>query len=163
MVIANEHTEEHDSSIRKLLNEENVVVPDKQNVDIQSKPDDRFPVEKPNNLKLEEAKAINEMNSFFNERYNIYKNVLAPQLEENEKLKREQKAVLMNRIFKLLKWQFIATYAFSLVFILMIGFSYFFKNRSKHNITNYRFFKILHNFYCGRINFNPVFYCSKCF
>ena len=65
------------------------------------------------------SKEARQMNESFEITKNIYQNVLAPQLEKNEKLKRKQKQILMNNIFRILKLQFLFTYVF--VFILMIG------------------------------------------
>lgn len=62
---------------------------------------------------------ISGMNEAFAMKQRLYEKVLAPQLEENEKLKREQKTDLMNNIFIILKWQFIATYVF--VFVVLIA------------------------------------------
>ena len=53
--------------------------------------------------------------------YGIYKDILSPQLQKNEELKRQQKKKLMDNIFKLLKTQFIATYVLIFGFIMMIA------------------------------------------
>jgi hypothetical protein len=63
---------------------------------------------------------ISGMNEAFAMKQRLYEKVLAPQLEENEKLKREQKTDLMNNIFIILKWQFIATYVFVLVVLIAL-------------------------------------------
>lgn len=67
-------------------------------------------------IKIEEPKSISkdvqDMNNAFKLSELIYKDVLSPQLSENEQLKREHKTLLMNNIFKILKWQFIFTYVF---------------------------------------------------
>lgn len=64
---------------------------------------------------------IREMNDYFFRQYEIYKNILAPELIKNEELKRSQKKDLMRNIFKLLKWQFIATYILFILFIVIIA------------------------------------------
>lgn len=66
-----------------------------------------------------------QMNSAFELARKIYQEVLSPQLEENEKLKRHHKKILMDNIFKILKWQFIFTYIFVLILIVGILFSSF--------------------------------------
>lgn len=65
------------------------------------------------------SKEVLEMNSYFELAQKMYKDVLSPQLEQNEILKREHKSLLMTNIFKILKWQFGFTYIF--VFILIVG------------------------------------------
>ena len=62
---------------------------------------------------------IAEMNNTFDLASKIYNDVLSPQLEKNEELKREHKSILMENIFNLLKIQFRYTYLF--VFILLVG------------------------------------------
>lgn len=66
---------------------------------------------------------IDEMNSYFLMRMRIYEKILSPQLEKNEKLKRKHKADVVQKLFTIRKWQFIATYVFTLVMILMIALS----------------------------------------
>ncbi len=68
-------------------------------------------------------KDIKEMNSRFKLSQKIYEDVLAPQLEQNEDLKREQKRTLVDKLFKLLAFQFIVTYIFVFMLILSIIFS----------------------------------------
>lgn len=60
-----------------------------------------------------------QMNEAFELSRKLYQDVLSPQLEKNEELKREQKKELMSKIFKILKWQFIFTYFF--VAIILLG------------------------------------------
>ncbi len=64
---------------------------------------------------------IDGINEMFNASYGIYKDILSPQLQKNEELKRQQKKKLMDNIFKLLKTQFIATYVLIFGFIMMIA------------------------------------------
>lgn len=66
---------------------------------------------------------IRDMNNRFKLSQKIYEDVLAPQLEENEKLKRDQKKTLIKKLFNLLFFQFIVTYIFVLMLILSIIFS----------------------------------------
>lgn len=66
---------------------------------------------------------ISEMNIFFERRYLIYKDVLAPELRRNEELKRIHKTKLMNNVFRLLKYQFIFMYVLVFCFLVIIGFS----------------------------------------
>lgn len=78
----------------------------------------------PRNLKIEIMQPkrtieVAEMNNTFDLVSKIYKDVLSPQLEKNEELKRQHKSSLMYNIFSLLKVQFIFTYIF--VFILLVG------------------------------------------
>lgn len=68
---------------------------------------------------------IAEMNVLFSLRERIYEGVLSPQLEENEKLKRDHKDILMKNIFKILKYQFVFTYIFVLILLGSIIFSNF--------------------------------------
>ena len=65
--------------------------------------------------------AERNVNDIFKNQYEIYTTVLSPQLEKNEELKREHKTILMKNIFKLLKGQFVVTYLFTFLFIVMIG------------------------------------------
>ncbi len=64
---------------------------------------------------------IDGINQIFNASYGIYKDILSPQLQKNEELKRKQKNKLMDNIFKLLKTQFTATYVLIFGFIIMIA------------------------------------------
>ena len=57
----------------------------------------------------------------------LYVHVLAPQLEKNEKLKRDLKIRLMTNIFRILKWQFIATYVFVGLMTISLIFSAYLK------------------------------------
>lgn len=74
-------------------------------------------------IKVEETHSISkdavEMNKSFELARMMYQDVLSPQLEKNERLKRKHKKKLMNELFKILKLQFIFTYIF--VIILIIG------------------------------------------
>ena len=60
-----------------------------------------------------------DMNASFRLSQKMYEEVLAPQLKENEDLKRKNKKTLMTNIFKILKWQFVFTYIF--VTIILMG------------------------------------------
>lgn len=97
--------------IKNAIDESGISVPKSQSVNV------------PESIsgKGQEDSDVKEMNDFFFQRYKIYEKILAPELKENEKLKRQQKGNLMNNIFKLLKYQFIATYIFIILFIIMIG------------------------------------------
>ena len=72
---------------------------------------------------LSEQEDINDMNSYFLMKKRIYEETLAPELKENEKTKRNHKDIVVNKLFKLLKWQFIATYIFTFLMITMISLS----------------------------------------
>lgn len=84
-----------------------------KNIPIPNQPE--VDLEMPNS----DSDMISGMNEAFAMKQRLYEKVLAPQLEENEKLKRGQKTDLMNNIFIILKWQFIATYVF--VFVVLIA------------------------------------------
>lgn len=71
----------------------------------------------------EEVKIVTDINDAFASKQRLYENVLAPQLEQNEELKRKQKQELTKKVFTILKWQFIATYVFVLVIIIIIAAS----------------------------------------
>lgn len=71
----------------------------------------------------EENIVASELNDDFSYKQRLYENVLAPQLEKNEDLKRKQKEELTGKVFAILKWQFIATYGFVLLIILIIAAS----------------------------------------
>lgn len=109
------NTEEVNPALNDNLSEEQkevlsaVKVPDVVNIQISNA--DSMPPE-----------AI-QMNNAFELIRKIYQDVLSPQLEENEILKREQKRELMSKIFKILKWQFIFTYVFVVVLIAGALFS----------------------------------------
>ena len=90
----------------------NVEIPDTVNVHIQNS----FNIYSNENY-------IRDMNNRFKLSQKIYEDVLAPQLEENEKLKRDQKKTLIKKLFNLLFFQFIVTYIFVLMLILSIIFS----------------------------------------
>lgn len=66
---------------------------------------------------------INNMNSYFLMQKEIYEKTLSPILIENENSKRHHKDIVLNNLFKLLKGQFIATYIFTFVMVLMIAIS----------------------------------------
>lgn len=72
---------------------------------------------------LEEVKLVTDINDAFASKQRLYENVLAPQLQQNEKLKRAQKQELTQKVFEILKWQFIATYGFVLIIIIIIAAS----------------------------------------
>lgn len=69
----------------------------------------------------EESVVASELNGDFSYKQRLYEKVLAPELEKNEELKRQQKQKLMTKIFQILKWQFIATYGFVLIIIIIIA------------------------------------------
>lgn len=78
-------------------------------------------------VKIKTLKSISkdaiDMNNAFQLSELIYKDVLSPQLQENEILKREHKKSLMKKLFSIIKWQFIATYTFILILLICIMFS----------------------------------------
>lgn len=69
--------------------------------------------------------SVKTLNAHFEMTKQMYINVLSPQLSQNEELKRTQKQELMNKIFKILKVQFIFTYSLISAAILAIIFSYY--------------------------------------
>lgn len=75
------------------------------------------------NIEINNASSISQdalqMNEAFELARIIYQDVLSPQLQENEVLKRTQKTDLMNELFKILSLQFKYTYFF--VLILIVG------------------------------------------
>lgn len=71
----------------------------------------------------DKIKIVTDMNEAFAAKQRLYEKVLAPQLKKNEKLKREQKKKLLDKIFDILKWQFGVTYVFVLVIIVIIASS----------------------------------------
>ena len=75
------------------------------------------------NVHSEEDAIVADLNQQFAMKQRLYEQVLAPQLKENEDLKREHKGVLMTNIFKILKWQFIFTYIFVFTIIIAVLFS----------------------------------------
>ena len=85
----------------------------------------------PDNLDIEinESESVSrdvlEMNQAFELSQYLYKEVLSPELKENEELKRTQKRELMTKLFKVIKWQFICTYISVSVIIIIIGASSF--------------------------------------
>lgn len=84
---------------------------------------DSVPIPQQVNIKIENTPPISkdaiQMNESFELVRIMYQDILSPQLQKNEILKRKQKITLMTNIFKILKLQFIFTYIF--VFILIIG------------------------------------------
>lgn len=86
-----------------------ITIPDKPEITLQT----------PNS----DAELIMDMNESFAMKQRLYELVLAPQIIKNEELKREHKTDLMHSIFKILKWQFIATYIFATGIIIMLFFS----------------------------------------
>lgn len=88
---------------------------------------DDIPIPDSVDVKVEDAptieKDVMDMNGAFNLSRRMYENVLAPQLEENESIKRFHKSVLLENLFKILKAQFAMTYFFVLVLIVSIIFS----------------------------------------
>ena len=70
---------------------------------------------------------VTDMNQSFAMKRKLYVHVLAPQLEKNEKLKRDLKIRLMTNIFRILKWQFIATYVFVGLMTISLIFSAYLK------------------------------------
>ena len=71
----------------------------------------------------ETKKLVNVVNTRFATVNKLYENVLAPELMKNEDLKRSQKKDLMDKIFSILKGQFIATYICVFGIIVMIACS----------------------------------------
>lgn len=65
---------------------------------------------------------VSEMNSYFLMREKIYTDTLSPQLVLNEEEKRKHKNTVVEKLFSILKWQFIAMYAFSFIIIIAIIF-----------------------------------------
>lgn len=92
---------------REIL--KNIPIPQTVNVHIENNP--------------EIDKDIRDMNARFKLSQKIYEDVLAPQLEKNEDLKRQQKETLVKQLFKLLRFQFVVTYIFVFLLILSIIFS----------------------------------------
>lgn len=72
-----------------------------------------------------DSEIITDMNDAFAMKRRLYEEVLAPQLKENEVLKREQKKGLMENLFAILKWQLIATYMAVTIILLILMFSSF--------------------------------------
>lgn len=73
------------------------------------------------------SRYVLQMNQAFELSQYLYKEVLSPELKSNEDLKRTQKENLMHKLFKLLKWQFVATYISLNMIILIIAFSSYLK------------------------------------
>lgn len=73
-------------------------------------------------IKIDDVTTVREetvdMNSRFIMQRKIYEQTLAPQLIKNEKLKRNLKQSFVDKIFKILKWQFSFTYIFVLALIV---------------------------------------------
>lgn len=86
--------------------EESVEIPDRPVIELEQPSSD--------------SEIITGMNESFAMKQRLYEGVLAPQLENNEQLKREQKKVLMDKIFEILKGQFIITYIFVGVVLLAV-------------------------------------------
>ncbi len=91
-------------------------VPKKHEIDI-----DKMSSPKLSEKQSQNSISATEINHNFRNQYAIYIDVLSPQLQKNEKLKRQHKTKLMNNIFRLLKWQFRATYGFTFIFITLIA------------------------------------------
>lgn len=72
---------------------------------------------------LDQKEDVQQMNEAFGIARKIYEGVLAPQLEQNEGLKRKQKEKLMNKLFEILKLQFWFTYIYVLILVLAVLFS----------------------------------------
>lgn len=75
------------------------------------------------NSTSENEKDIQDMNRAFELSRTIYEKFLAPQLVENEKLKRRQKGNLVKNLFTFLTIQSIFTYSFVTLLIVSIIFS----------------------------------------
>lgn len=105
-----------------------------ENTEENSKTDNEFTPEQqevlnsvsiPNHLNIQinntppVSQEVIQMNESFELARKMYQDVLSPQLKQNEDLKRTHKTLLMEKIFGILKWQFIFTYIF--VLILIIG------------------------------------------
>lgn len=102
------------SELNDIIAKSGISIPSEQTVNIEKSKEDS-----------DDNTDIAEMNVLFSLRERIYEHVLSPQLQENEKLKRMHKTVLMYNIFKILKYQFIFTYLFVLVLLGSIIFSKF--------------------------------------
>lgn len=89
----------------------------------------------------DQQSVVSNMNDEFTIIRNIYENVLSPELEKNEELKREQKKQLMNKIFDILKWQFIFTYLFVGAILGMVAFSHFLHISEKIVLDSISFIK----------------------
>lgn len=88
---------------------EEVVLPDTPQINIQEKePEDK------------DIKALNHRFETIN---GIYSKVLAPEIQKNEELKREQKKLLMKIIFVVLALQFIFTYFIVIAIVVIIACS----------------------------------------
>lgn len=95
------------------------------------------------NIKIENASSVSKETIQMNEAFELarimYQDVLSPQLQENENLKRKQKEDLMKQLFEILNIQFKCTYIFVILLIIgALGSS--FLNISEnivHNIINF--------------------------
>lgn len=99
--------------LNNIIRTSGIVFPNEQTVNIEYDRTDE------DNAKSD----IVEMNTYFELKRRIYENVLSPQLEKNEELKRSHKTTLMTNIFKILKWQFIFTYIFIFILLSAVVFS----------------------------------------
>lgn len=99
--------------LNDIIHTSGIVFPNEQIVDIED-----------NKIDGDNTKSdVDEMNAYFELRQRIYEEVLSPQLEKNEELKRIHKNVLMTNIFKILKWQFIFTYLFVSALLIAVVLS----------------------------------------
>ena len=77
-----------ESKLQKIITDLNMAVPPKAEVEVSS------------DQETEDIEvSIQEMNTFFEQKYRIYNEVLAPQLKENERLKSRHKEVLLTIFF----------------------------------------------------------------
>lgn len=114
--------------IEQTITDSNFEVPERQSVEIYGYSDT-------------DSDNIDGINQMFNASYGIYKDILSPQLQKNEELKRKQKKQLMDNIFKLLKTQFIATYILIFGFIIIIALNQKFGITQKTIIQIFDFLK----------------------
>lgn len=123
------------SQLENAILESGIVVPSSPSVNVMNKE------ESTDSCQSETDDTIEEMNNYFTKQYYIYKDILAPQLIKNEELKRRHKSRLMNNIFTLLKCQFIVTYIFIVIFILMIAFNVYLQITTQVIIEIFSFLK----------------------
>lgn len=73
--------------------------------------------------KISDAETVKLLNENFAMKSKIYQNVLAPELSRNEELKRSQKEKLMDKINKLISFQFKAMVVIIAILLIIIAFS----------------------------------------
>lgn len=113
-----EMNESHENNSDEKTKKSEEILSDEQQIILDS-----VSVPQKVNIKIKNATSISEdarqMNEAFELARIMYQDVLSPQLQKNEDLKRQQKESLMNELFKILNLQFKYTYLF--VLILIIG------------------------------------------